>query len=97
MKITVAHKLGKAEASQRVQGLMTQMKANYTGMVNNLEETWTENGAEFSFQAMGISVKGTLTIEAEAVEADISLPMFAMVFKDKIEAAFKQEAEKLLK
>ena len=60
MTITVPHKLTAAEATERMKGLLVQVKAKYGDQVSDLQENWGETGGTFSFKAMGFKISGDL-------------------------------------
>ncbi len=96
INVKVNHNLDKNEATRRIKELLSQMKNNYGNMVQNLKESWTNNSADFSFKAMGMSVSGKLNVNENAVILDGKIPITALPFKKTIEDKIKEEASKLL-
>lgn len=96
LNMTVDHSLTQAEALRRVKGLLGDVKIQFADRINDLKEKWTENEGEFSFDAMGFSVSGTLTVTSNTVEIYGKLPFAAAFFKGKIESTIRERAQKLL-
>lgn len=94
--VTVPHKLDNVEARTRIQKLVGELQKQYAGMIQNLKEKWSDNGGEFSFDAMGFSVKGNLFIEPGQIRVDGSLPLAALPFKGRIEEGIRTKAAELL-
>lgn len=96
LKISHSHELGRDEALERLQRFIELAKAQYGSHVNDLQETWHEEGLDFSFRAMGFSTNGTLRVEATEVHLNSHLPLAAIVFKGKIEDGVRKQLERVL-
>ncbi len=96
INVNVNHSLDKNEATERIKNLLSKMKTEYGNMVQNLEENWTDNMADFSFKAMGMAVTGKLQVEDSTVILDGKIPLTALPFKKTIEDKISEEAHKLL-
>ena len=96
INLTVSHRLSQEEALKRVQGLLEDLRSQYSDQISDLREQWSNNICRFSFSAMGSSVSGTLTVTPSSVELSGDLPWAASLFKGKIESAIKKQAETLL-
>ncbi len=96
INVDIQHNLDKNEATERVKGLLNKMKTDYGDMVQNLEESWTDNKASFSFKAMGMAIKGILDVDDSNVVLDGKIPLTALPFKKTIEDKIREEATKLL-
>ena len=93
---TVPHRLSQDEALRRIQGLLGEIKTQFTEKVSDLREEWDGDTSKFSFSAMGFSVSGTLTVKPSEVELSGDLPLAAAFLKGKIEATIRERAETLL-
>ncbi|MEK7181083.1 MAG: polyhydroxyalkanoic acid system family protein [Patescibacteria group bacterium] len=96
LNMTINHHLPQVEALARVQRLLGDVKTKYAGKIRNLTEEWTGSEGEFSFEAMGFSVSGTLTVTSNTVEINGKLPFAAALFKGNIESTIRERADKLL-
>lgn len=97
LAMTISHSLQQDEAVGRVKDLLKEVRTKFADKITNVVENWTiGNQGTFSFDAMGFSVAGILTVTENAVKIDGKLPFAAALFKGRIEAAIREEAEKLL-
>lgn len=96
MNLTVTHRLSQEEALRRVQGLLEDLRSQYSDQISDLREQWNDNKCQFSFSASGFSVSGTLTVTSSNVELSGDLPWAASLFKGKIESTIRERAEELL-
>ena len=85
----VAHTLGQPEALARVRAL-----AEYARRTSDLKGDWSENAFEFSLTVQGVSLRGTLSVEPDALKFDGRLPLLAMPFRNWIPRALKKGLEK---
>ncbi len=94
--IVVPHSLGKAEALNRLHGMLASVKENYGSQVSDLEENWHDEGGSFAFKAMGFKISGDLTVSDDEVRIDAEFPWAAKPFQSTIETAIRERAERLL-
>lgn len=95
-EVSVPHNLGKDEAIQRLQGMLSSVKENYGNQVSDLQENWTADGGTFSFKAMGFKISGVLTVTDDDMRVQAEFPWAAKPFQSTIEAAIRERAERLL-
>ncbi len=93
---SVPHELSQDEALSRVQGRIARIKAQYSGMVSDLKESWDGYAGTFSGSARGFSVSGNLTVDPSEVTVQIALPFVALPLKGQIEARIRSELTALL-
>lgn len=84
----VAHTLGQPEALARVRAL-----AEYARRASDLKGAWSENTFEFSLTVQGVCLRGTLSVEPDALRFDGRLPLLAMPFRNWIPRALKKGLE----
>jgi hypothetical protein len=96
LEIAVPHRLPQAEALNRIQALLSQVKTEFSNNIEDLAENWYGNEGTFSFKAMGFRVSGTLKVGPRGVELNGSLPLAAILFKGKIEETIRERAKTLL-
>lgn len=94
--VVIPHSIGKAEALNRLHGMLASVKENYGSQVSDLEESWTDDGGIFSFKAMGFKISGVLTVAEDNVRIDAEFPWAAKPFQSTIETAIRERAERLL-
>lgn len=95
--ISVTHRFSKTEALEKVKGLLGDLKSEFTGKFEGLDEQWDENGGNFSCRARGLSVSGRLDVEVGRVSLSANLPFAAFAVKGKIERAFRERLESRLR
>lgn len=81
----VAHALGHQEALARLKTL-----AEYARRTSNLEGAWSGDTFEFSVTVQGVALRGTLSVEPDALKFDGRLPLLAMPFKSWIPRALRK-------
>ena len=96
LNLQVKHSLQSDEALKRIRTLLSEVKNQYSDKISNLSEKWSGNVGEFSFDAMGLSVSGTLEVKADSIDLKGNLPFAASFFRGKIESTIRERAEKLL-
>jgi hypothetical protein len=96
LNLVVPHNLEQQDAQARVQGYLAKLKHVYPDRVSNLQEEWVGNALKFAFSAMGMGVKGTMTVNDKDVTVDGDLPFAAMMFKGKIENGMRDELTRVL-
>ena len=87
-KTEVAHTLGQTEALARMQAL-----AEYARRTSGLKGAWSDNMFEFSITIQGVNVRGTVSVEADALKFDGHLPLMAMPFKSWLPRALEKGLE----
>ena len=90
------HALGRDEALKRLKDKFDSARSQFGGQVRDLSEQWTDHTLNFSFNAMGMDVGGTVKIEDRAVRLDAQLPFAAAFFKSAIESRIRKELGDLL-
>src|SRR5262245_35151887 len=94
--VSVLHVLGQSAALARVEKFLDEVRHDYADRVSDVRGEWTGNRLQFGFLASGISVKGDLVVEENAVHVAGPLPLMAALFRGRIEQTIRGELEKLL-
>lgn len=92
----VEHQLGKEEATERLQGLLEQVRQQYGDFVTRLDSNWTDNVLTFSLVTYGFEITGNLAVEDQLVRLSSKLPLAAMAFRGKIEQSIVGELQRKL-
>ncbi|MGE5456766.1 MAG: polyhydroxyalkanoic acid system family protein [Methanococcaceae archaeon] len=95
--VSVPHNLSETEAQARVQNMMSSLKTQFGSQISDINESWAGNRNDFSFRAMGMSIKGGLTVNPTDVTLDGDLPLAALPFKGTIEKTIKDQLSNLLR
>ena len=94
--MSVPHNLLPEEAMRRIKNVIRELQNQYSDKISNVQESWTGNSGNFSFDVMGFSLSGTLDVTPKTVELDGKIPMSAMLFKGKIESLIREKMSELL-
>src|ERR1044072_1451860 len=84
----IAHTVGQTEALARMQVL-----AEWRRRTSELQGAWSDNTFEFSITIQGVKVRGTVSVEADALKFAGQLPLIAMPFKSWVPRALKKGLE----
>ncbi len=87
-KTEIEHTLGQTEALARMHAF-----AEHGRRTSGLQGEWSDNRLEFSMTVQGVSVSGTISVEADALKFDGRLPIVALPFKGWIDRALKKGLE----
>lgn len=92
LTIVTEHTLPKEEALRRLKTkLGGGVAAGYRRKVIELHEGWTDGIFAFRFEAVGMKVSGTLTVDDSTVRVAADVPFAAMLFKKKIDEQVRAE------
>lgn len=94
--ISVPHALGQEEAVRRIKERFDSIAVTHQGQIQGLQQEWQERLMKFAFQAMGVAVSGTVTVEPAEVQVHTELPLMAMMFKGAVESQLREELTKIL-
>ncbi len=92
----VAHAIGKEQATERLKGLLGEVRNKYKDQVSDLQEEWQGDTLNYSFKTYGFTIKGDLKVNDDAIVMNGSLPIAALAFRGKIEQSIRSELEKRL-
>ena len=94
--VCVKHHLGKEEAIRRIRSAVDNLKHRVTHTVSDIQESWTDGIASFSFRILKMSIEGTLNVEPLRVELRGRFPAAVLPFKKEIEKDIERKARRLL-
>ncbi len=92
----IPHSLGQDEALRRLKDRFAAAKAEHQDRVSNFREEWHDHTFSFGFDAMGMSVAGTVAVEQDRVALKADLPFAAVMLKGMIEQRLRQEVGGML-
>lgn len=91
--VEVLHTIDPATAATRLRTFSDRIRADLPGEVKQLKESWDEAGnLDFSFYALGFTIKGRMENRAGCVHVTGNLPFAALPFRGTLE---KQIADKV--
>ncbi|MBX3253574.1 MAG: polyhydroxyalkanoic acid system family protein [Chitinophagaceae bacterium] len=96
MKIEVPHRHTKEEAQQKIKDLLGGLKEKYSDKINNIEEKWEGDTNNFTLGVGPFSTSGNIQVKDKQVDIELSIPMFAGMFKDQIKKLIEEQARQVL-
>jgi hypothetical protein len=88
---TVPHTLGADEAATRLKGFVDEVYKRFAGQIQTADGTWNDNVLDFSLTALGMTVKGKLTVDDDVARVEGHLPLAAMPFRGRIQESIASE------
>lgn len=96
LAMSIAHHLGKEEATRRLQSGLGKVRASYGHLFAVQEETWTDNHLQFRVSALGQTVGGTLDVLEDRVNLVVYLPWLLAKLANAIQPLIRKEGTLLL-
>lgn len=96
MKIEVPHQHTKEQAQQRIKDLLQGLREKYSDKISSIEENWEGNTNAFKLGVGPFSTSGSIEVKDKQVDIDISIPLFAGMYKNQIKALIEEQAKKVL-
>ena len=93
LAVEVPHGLGQQEATKRLKQKIGSAREMFGEQVTNLQEQWTEGEFRFSFEIVGMSVTGRMSVEPDRVLVAADLPFAAIMFRGVIEQRVRGEID----
>ncbi|MBB6306832.1 polyhydroxyalkanoic acid system family protein [Xanthobacter tagetidis] len=93
---SVPHKLGREEATRRLQSGLTTVRDRFASHVEIVEERWTDGHLDFRVAVMGQHASGTLDVLDEAVNLSVELPFFLSMLANKAKDLVMKQGQILL-
>lgn len=94
--VSIPHRLGKADAKARLQAGTQQLRSQFGAQLAQVNETWVNDHADFSFTVMGQSLTGRLDVEEAAIKVSVDVPWMLAILADKVKGKIETEGRKLL-
>ncbi|NUQ65274.1 MAG: polyhydroxyalkanoic acid system family protein [Pirellulales bacterium] len=94
--MAIPHCLTEEEATQRLRTRFDELRQQHGHNLHEFHGEWNGGSLLYRFKAMGVQVSGAVNVEASQVRVDAELPMFAMMFKGKIEQEIRNELGNVL-
>ena len=95
IQVDLPHKLGAAEAKQRIEGGIGRLKDFIPG-VAEVRSAWTGDSLGLQVAAMGQEVNARIDVRDSLVHVEMLLPPALAFFGKAIEAALKRKGADLL-
>jgi hypothetical protein len=94
--VTLPHKLGRAEARQRIAGGIGKLTGFLPGPAAEVASRWDGDRLTLDVKAMGQALTGTIDVEEHRVRLEMMLPPMLALFGEKIAAALRYKVSGLL-
>jgi len=96
LEVSIPHQLGRAEAKQRIQQQMDNLRRQAGSPVANLQDTWQGDTMDVSMSVMGQSLSGRVAVEDQAVHLTLALPWLLRLLAGTIKHKIEQQGNLLL-
>jgi hypothetical protein len=96
MKIVKDHGMARQWAKDTVDALLPTLVQRHGDSMSNPKGEWKEDVFNFSFEARGFKIKGTLEVTDTQVILDAKLPFLARPFEGMIRTNIERELDQIL-
>jgi hypothetical protein len=96
LHVRVPHMLPQQEARERLIRFIDLLREHYGDRVSDLQQSWDGDTLQFRFKAYGFKLEGQITVADHELDAQAKLPLSAMIFRHRIEAAIRDELARLM-
>ena len=93
--VNLPHKLGRAEARQRIAGGVDKLK-NYIPGGADVRSRWEGDRMVLDVRAMGQAVTGLIDVEENHVRLEFTLPPFLAMFAQKVRSFLTRKGGEML-
>jgi hypothetical protein len=88
--------MDKQAAKDTLDGLIPGLIQQYGDRLSKPSAVWGGDVLDFSFEARGFAIKGTLRVTDDEVILDARLPLLARPFEGTIRSAVERELDRIL-
>ena len=96
LKVSIPHRLSRAEAVRRLQGGFAGLKQQFAQNVAQVEDKWTGDHMDLRASAFGQSITARLDVRDTSVDLEVDLPWLFAMLAEKIKGQVVQAGTKLL-
>lgn len=96
VSVVVSHRLGKAEAIQRLKDGFARAHGQLGPMIAMDAETWEGDTLRFRMRALGQTATGTIEVLEEALRIEVALPWLLAKAANRLLPMLRKEATLLL-
>jgi hypothetical protein len=94
--VSIPHRLGKDEASRRLQSGLANARTHFGHLFTLQEETWSGNNLAFRLTALGQAIGGTIDVFDDRVDLQITLPWLLAKLAETIQPLIRREGTRML-
>ncbi|WP_127088184.1 polyhydroxyalkanoic acid system family protein [Aquabacter cavernae] len=96
LTVSIPHRLGKAEATRRLQTGLSSVRERFGDKLSVMQETWTGDHLDFRVAVMGHEAAGKLDVAEDAVHLEVTLPWLLHLMAEKAKALIDRQGRILL-
>jgi hypothetical protein len=97
MTIFQSHNLPFDVAKFKIDQLLNDLQKKYAELISNPQKQWQLNTMNFSFNIMGMPIKGYVQVNELECTLTGNLPLAAQLFRNKIEKIIKEQMQETLR
>jgi hypothetical protein len=94
--VSIPHRLGKDEATRRLQSGLANARTHFGHLFTLQEETWSGNNLAFRLTALGQTIGGTIDVFDDRVDLQITLPWLLAKLAETIQPLIRREGTLML-
>lgn len=95
--VTIPHRLGRTEARARVEAHLDQFRAQLASAgLGHVRHAWSDDRLGFSAKTLGQTIHGSLDVNEDNLQIEITLPGFLAGFADKVAERLQQQGPRML-
>ena len=94
--VSIPHRLGKDEATRRLQSGLANARTHFGHLFTLQEETWSGNNLAFRLTALGQAIGGTIDVFDDRVDLQITLPWLLAKLAETIQPLIRREGTLML-
>ncbi len=94
--VSIPHRLGKAEATRRMQKGLSMVRDRFGQHVSIVHEVWTDDHLDFKVVVVGTTAAGTLDVTDDNVALEVELPFILSLMANKVKGVVEKHGNRLL-
>jgi Putative polyhydroxyalkanoic acid system protein (PHA_gran_rgn) len=94
--VSIPHRLGKDEATRRLQSGLANARTHFGHLFTLQEETWSGNNLAFRLTALGQTIGGTIDVFDDRVDLQVTLPWLLAKLAETIQPLIRREGTLML-
>ena len=94
--VSIPHQLGKDEAIRRLKGGLGHLKEKTDGKLAAVEDSWSDNRADFRLAVLGQTASGNLEVLEDSVRLEVQLPWLLAMVAEKVRPLIEKQGHLML-
>jgi hypothetical protein len=96
VRVTISHRLGKAEAVQRLKEGFARADGRLGTIIAIEQQTWDADTLRFRLRALGQTAAASIEVLEDALRIEVSLPWLLAKAANRLLTTLRKEAARLL-